>query len=255
MKVIFIFTLIYYSNYLNNDWGSTGHRVVGEIAEQNISSKTRKKIFDLLNGNSIAYVSTYADEIKSDPSFKNYNYWHYANLKLDQKYKTSQKNPMGDVYFGIKTSIDVLNDDTSSKKKKQFYLKLLIHLIGDLHQPLHLGKKEDRGGNDIKIKWFDKFSNLHRVWDSNMINYSRLSYSELANNLPAISDKVKKQITSAPIEKWIEETHLITNDIYNRLPREKNLGYKYYYENFNVIRLQLLKAGLRLAYTLDQIFK
>ena len=102
MKVIFIFTLIYYSNYLNNDWGSTGHRVVGEIAEQNISSKTRKKIFDLLNGNSIAYVSTYADEIKSDPSFKNYSYWHYANLKLNQKYKASQKNPKGDVYFGIK---------------------------------------------------------------------------------------------------------------------------------------------------------
>tara|TARA_B100000927_G_scaffold25952_2_gene19445 strand:- start:13048 stop:13815 length:768 start_codon:yes stop_codon:yes gene_type:complete len=255
MKLIIIFTLIFYSNYFNNDWGSTGHRVVGKIAEQNISNETRKKIFDLLDGNSIAYVSTYADEIKSNSTFKNYNNWHYANLKLHQKYKTSKKNPKGDVYFGIKKCIDILNDNTISKKEKQFYLKLLIHLIGDLHQPLHLGKKEDRGGNDIKIKWFDKFSNLHRVWDSNMINYSRLSYSELANNLPAVSDKVKKQIISAPIEKWFEETHNLTKYIYNKLPKDKILGYKYYHENFDIIRLQLLKAGLRLAYTLDQIFK
>ena len=91
MKLIIIFTLIFYSNYFNNDWGSTGHRVVGKIAEQNISNETRKKIFDLLDGNSIAYVSTYADEIKSNSTFKNYNNWHYANLKLHQKYKTSKK--------------------------------------------------------------------------------------------------------------------------------------------------------------------
>ena len=74
-------------------------------------------------------------------------------------------------------------------------MKLLVHFVGDLHQPLHLGKKEDKGGNDIDILWFGKKSNLHRLWDSDIIDSSKFSFSELSQNLPAISLK-KKKITS-----------------------------------------------------------
>ena len=134
-------------------------------------------------------------------------------------------------------------------------MKLLVHLVGDLHQPLHLGKKEDRGGNDIDILWFGKKTNLHRLWDSDIIDSSKFSFTELSHNLPIISLEKRKKITSSSIDSWIQETHALTKKIYMELSENKNLGYEYSYDNFEIIRCQLLKAGLRLAFILDDIFK
>ena len=237
------------------DWGAIGHRTVGEVAAQHISNKTQIEIEDLLEGASLVYNSTYADEIKSDDRYKAYNPWHYANMELNENYNSSTKNSKGDVVQAISKCIQVLKCKSASKDDKRFYLKLLVHFIGDLHQPLHLGKKSDRGGNDIKIKWFGKISNLHRIWDSDMIDSSKLSYTELAKNLPRLSTFQKLQFASSPISVWIDETHAITKMIYKDLSESNNIGYRYRYENFEIIRLQLLKAGLRLAYVLDDIFK
>jgi hypothetical protein len=256
MKVGFIVILgfLIHSDELI-DWGVIGHRTVGQVAAQHISKKTQIAMEDLLGGASLAYISTYADEIKSDDQYKAYNPWHYVNMELDENYDSSKKNSKGDIIHAIGKCIKVLKSKTASKKDNKFYLKLLIHFIGDLHQPLHLGKKSDKGGNDIKIKWFGKISNLHRLWDSDLIDSSKLSYTELSKNLPRLSQVQQKQIASSPISVWIEETHAITKNIYKDLPKNTNLGYRYRYENFETIRLQLLKAGLRLAYVLDDIFK
>ena len=255
-KFIFIYNFFLGYFLLNNiSWGKTGHRVVGEVASKYISKNTRTSIDKILEGQSLAHVSTYADEIKSDKKYSKYNAWHYANLNLYETYQSSYKNPNGDIVKAIKKSIEILKSKSTTKNEKQFYLKLLVHLIGDLHQPLHLGKKEDRGGNDIGILWFGKKSNLHRLWDSDIIDNSKLSFTELSQNLPTISLEKRKIITSSSIDSWIQETHVLTKKIYMELPENKNLGYKYSYENFEVIRYQLLKAGLRLAFILDDIFK
>ena len=256
MKATFVIILSFFiSSFKFLNWGAIGHRTVGEVAAQHISKKTKTEIEDLLQGASLAYISTYADEIKSDDRYKAFNSWHYANMKLDENYESSKKNSKGDIIKAIDKCIQVLKSKTASKQDNQFYLKLLVHFIGDLHQPLHLGMKEDLGGNKIQIKWFGKSSNLHRLWDSDMINSSQLSYTELANNLPALSEIQKQEIVSSPISIWIDETHAITNKIYKGLPKGRNLGYRYRYENFDTIRLQLLKAGIRLAFVLDDIFK
>tara|TARA_B100000886_G_scaffold309413_1_gene243571 strand:- start:777 stop:1553 length:777 start_codon:yes stop_codon:yes gene_type:complete len=256
LKLIFIYN--FFLGYsLTNDisWGKTGHRVVGEVASKYISKNTRTSLDKILGGQSLAYISTYADEIKSDKKYSKYNVWHYANLNLNETYRSSYKNPNGDVVKAIKTSIEILKSKSSTNNEKQFFLKLLVHFVGDLHQPLHLGKKEDRGGNDIDILWFGKKSNLHRLWDSDIIDSSKFSFTELSQNLPAISLEKRKKITSSSIDSWIQETHAFTQKIYMELPENKNLGYKYSYENFKIIRCQLLKAGLRLAFILDDIFK
>ena len=256
LKLIFIY--MFFSNYSSPNqfvWGKTGHRVVGEVASKYISENTRILIDEILEGESLAYVSNYADDIKSDKKYSKYSVWHYANLNLDDSYESSDKNPKGDVIMAIKSSIKILKSRSSTKKEKKFFLKLLVHFIGDLHQPLHLGRKEDKGGNNIEIFWFGKRSNLHRLWDSDMIDSSKFSFTELSQNLPMISCEKKNEIVSTPIEFWIEETHDVTREIYENLPENKNLGYKYSYDYFDVLRYQLLKAGLRLAFILDEIFK
>lgn len=252
MKPLF---LLLYLTSITSDWGATGHRVIGEVAAQHISKKTAKVIDDLLEGASLAYVSVFADDIKSDDRYQAFFSWHFANINIDEIYNSSSKNPKGDVVQAVKISVRKLKSKTTPRAEKQFYLKLLIHFIGDLHQPMHLAKKEDKGENKIKIKWFGKSSNLHRLWDSDMINSSQFSYSELAQNLPSITPKALEQMKSSSFSFWISETHELTKKVYQELPKKPNLGYKYQYDKFDLLRLQLLRAGVRLAALLEDFFK
>lgn len=252
MKPLF---LLLYLTSITFDWGATGHRVIGEVAAQHISKKTAKVIDDLLEGASLAYVSVFADDIKSDDRYQAFFSWHFANINIDENYNSSSKNPKGDVVQAVEICVRKLKSKTTPRAEKQFYLKLLVHFIGDLHQPMHLAKKEDKGGNKIKIKWFGKSSNLHRLWDSDMINSSQFSYTELAQNLPLITPKALEQMKSSSLSFWISETHELTKKVYQELPKKPNLGYKYQYDNFDLLRLQLLRAGVRLAALLEDIFK
>jgi hypothetical protein len=208
-----------------------------------------------LRGQSLAYVSNYADDIKSDSQYRSYSPWHYANLGLDETYEASSKNAKGDVVTAIQKCIAVLKDKEETNENKAFHLKLLVHFVGDIHQPMHLGRLEDKGGNDIEVKWFGKRSNLHRVWDSDVINSHQMSYMEMASNLPVLSKVQKRSIKEAPLKVWIEESHTLAKKIYTTLPEKKNLGYRYRYEYLDSLRMQLLKGGLRLAFILNEVFK
>lgn len=235
-------------------WGKNGHRVTGQIAEQYLTKRAKRKIDKILNGQSLAFVSTYADEIKSDRSYRKYSPWHYVNMELDETYEDSEKNPKGDLVTGITTCISVLKDKNSTKADKNFHLKMLVHFIGDLHQPMHIGRKEDKGGNDIQVRWFGRGTNLHSVWDSKMIDDYNMSYTDLANNVEALSRKQITQIAEGSVVDWVNEVHQITKDVYNSVEVGENLKYRYSYDHFGIVRQQLQKGGIRLAKILNDIF-
>ena len=197
---ILIFSFTYNFSTANNEpeWGATGHRTVGEIAEIHLSKKAKKEIDKLLNGQGLAFVSTFGDDIKSDDAYDKYYTWHFVNFPFDTKYKDSKKDKRGDIVMGIEHCIKVLKDPNTSQQDKAFFLKFLVHLIGDLHQPLHVGRGEDKGGNDIKLEWHRKKSNLHRVWDSQMIEFYNMSYSELVANSPLCRSPMHAKNTRWP---------------------------------------------------------
>ena len=179
--LVFIVLFSSFSLTASEDWGKTGHRTMGEIATKHLSKKAAKKISALLGGESLAFVSTYADEIRSDDAYRKYAPWHYVSFPFGARYEDTPKNKKGDIIVGIQNCIDVLKDATSSQKDKEFYLRMLVHFIGDLHMPLHVGLKEDRGGNSFKVKWFGKQTNLHSVWDTKIIEGYEMSYTELTS--------------------------------------------------------------------------
>ncbi len=235
-------------------WGSTGHRVVGEIANSYLKPKTKRAIKRLLGKESLALVSTFADEIKSDKRFNEFYSWHYINMPMDETYDASKRNPDGDLVSGIAYCMSVITDKKSSEADKVFYLKLLIHLIGDLHQPMHIGLAEDRGGNDFKVQWHYEDTNLHKVWDTEMIRTYGMSYSELANNSPALSKKQVKLIQEGFVIDWVNETHKLSKTVYNSAKPGENLRYRYSYLHFDTVRSQLQIAGIRLAKVLNDLF-
>jgi len=253
MNIFHVIIFLFLSNVNLTYWGPTGHRVVGQIAEQNITEKTRQEITKILDGESLAYIAFYADEIKSDRKYDKYYSWHFINFDLDKNYMDTPPSDKGDLYIAINKCIDVLKEDSSEKETKAFYLKLLVHFIGDLHQPLHLGQEEDRGANRISVKWFGSNTNLHSVWDSKMIDGYKMSYSEIAYNLQRTKENNSKEFQREDIIRWIDEIHNYTQEIYNSLD-DTNLGYEYQYNNFDTVKNMLSLGGYRLARVLDYIF-
>lgn len=236
------------------DWGSTGHRTTGVIAENYLTKKTKKHINNLLQGQSLALISTFGDDIKSDKKYNKFYTWHFVNFPFNTKYENSDKNSKGDVVTGINYCIKVLKNKNSTREDQVFYLKLLVHLIGDLHQPLHVGKAEDKGGNDIQVRWFNRGTNLHRLWDSDMIEHFNMSYTELAENANKLNKQQVSQIMQGSVLDWTYETQKLAIKTYSSAKIGEKLGYQYAYDHFSTVRSQLQKAGIRLAKVLNDIY-
>ncbi len=237
------------------DWGATGHRTVGAIAQEHLNKSVERKINQLLKGESLALVSTFGDDIKSDKRFKHLDPWHYINMPFDVNYEDSDKNPEGDIYIAINTCIDILKNKNSTEEDQVFHLKMLVHLMGDLHQPMHVGRVEDKGGNTIQLQWFKKGTNLHRVWDSELIDHFGMSYQELASNRSKMSKGQLKAWEQGTVADWLAETHKLTPAVYESVTVGQNLSYEYAYEHMGLVRVQLQKAGVRLAKILNEIYK
>ncbi len=237
-------------------WGQTGHRATGEIATKHLSKKAKKEIEMILQGKSLALVSTYGDEIKSDDKFREFGPWHYVNMEPGEEiYNSNTASPDGDLLMALRKCKEVLQNKNASREEKEFYLKMLVHFMGDLHQPFHVGKGEDKGGNDIQVRWFNEGSNIHRVWDSDMINSYQMSYTELAENTEDLTPHKIRQIASGDFESWVYESKALAEKAYASAEIGEKLGYRYMYDWFPVVREQLQKGGIRLAQVLNEIYK
>ncbi|MBP8823684.1 MAG: S1/P1 nuclease [Flavobacteriales bacterium] len=234
-------------------WGRTGHRVVGSIAQQHLSKKARKAVNRILGGESLAMASTWMDDIKSDRTYEALRDWHWVTIPDGSTYALAAKNPNGDAVETIDRMIAALQSDTLPPEREVVCLKVLVHLIGDLHQPLHVGKGDDKGGNDFQVRWFKQGSNLHRVWDSGMIDESQLSYSELARSLDRATRAQITQWSQGSAADWAQENVAFRTAIYPEAPGAE-LGYAYQYQHWPLVQQQLLKGGIRLAGVLNAVF-
>lgn len=251
---LLVFVLSYPLTVTADDWGKTGHRVVGEIAQKYLSEKTAMAVSDLLDGHTLAFVANFGDDIKSDRKYDEYGPWHYVNFPFGREYDSYPKSEEGDIIRGIETCVEVLKNEKSSREDKVFHLKMLIHFIGDLHQPLHVGMAEDRGGNQFQVQWFNKGTNLHSVWDEKIIDSYLMSYTEIASNADVLSQQQLREIQSGTVIDWMNDSRELCEDIYENTEVGERLWYPYMYRYVDPVRTQLQKGGIRLAVILNEIF-
>jgi hypothetical protein len=239
-----------------NDWGKTGHRIVGEIAERQLTDDVKEIIYDILDGESLSSVSTWADEMRSNPNWRPYDKWHYVNLPLDLEYPDVDV-PEENVVTIIQRCVSILKSPMADKEMKKFYLKYLVHLVGDLHQPMHTGRYEDYGGSKIPIKFkgrkgSDVNTNLHVLWDSNLIDDFKMSFTEWSNHL---ENKYRKfEVKQSNVLEWTFESHWWARDIYKNTPPNSYLSYDYVYKYQPVLEKRLYQAGVRLGNLINDIF-
>lgn len=246
-------------------WGPTGHDVTASIAEQHLTRKARRALNKLLEGKSIIYYSSWMDNIQNSPNWKGgydkTKTWHYANVDQGHTYQTMPKLEEGDVVAALTQLTYELkhNYDNLSDSIKVDYIKMIVHMVGDLHCPMHAGRKTDRGGNGKKVKWFGQPTNLHSIWDSKIVDSSRRwSYSEWTENLDRTSRRYRKSIMKGSYEEWFAETVEGAASIYNYVENLKdetpNLSYQFVYDFSPLLEDRLLTGGYRLACVLNYIF-
>lgn len=237
-------------------WGQTGHRITGAIAQQYLSPLSQAAVMDLLPDSSLAEASTYADEMRSAQTEfwqRTASPWHYVTVPEGKHYDDVGAPEEGDAFTALERFTATLKDADATREEKQLALRFLVHLIGDLHQPLHAGNGTDRGGNDVKVRFFWQNSNLHRVWDSQMLDQRDLSYTEwtrwLTDKISAAD--IREWATTDPAD-WIRESTQLRDTVY---PEDaNNMNYDYLHTHLPVAQRRLQMAGIRMAMYLNEVF-
>ena len=234
-------------------WGQLGHYVVGYLAQKQLKKSTLKKVNRVLDPMSLGRSGTWMDEIKSDRSYDYLYSWHYLTSEHGE-FNAAIQEKGGNAYEAINQLKAELKAGNLSPEQESQKLKMLIHIVEDIHQPLHVGTGDDKGGNDVKVEYFGKNSNLHSVWDTDLIEGWNMSYTEIGDELyrrlnPSMIDDYR----DSTVEDWLEEAVALRPLIY-KLPENKKLSYNYGYDTRDAVEERLLAASVRLAQILEDIY-
>lgn len=267
-------------------WGPTGHRVVAEIAQRHLTPAAQAKVSRLLEGRTLADVANWPDELRSEPRFDKYKPLHFATVKDGlASYRDAEKARCGDLVVAINaftaflrtnsretlyavkalsdksdgTGQGACNPQETEPLSPAMALSFLVHLMGDLHQPLHVGGT-DLGGNLVSVNWMDRWkTNLHSAWDDEMVDFERFDYTEYARFLDRASEADAKRWLTGDTISYADEAVAMRSKLYvfpdeTGKPEVHKISYKYVGAQRHRMREQLLKGGLRLAGVLNSIF-
>ena len=250
---LFLLSLIIVSGFA---YDATGHRIVADIAYKNLTPKAKSAVDKLLGKQGIVFESTWADEVRSDNQYKYSYQWHYQNLKdsmTNADLEKLMKNPTSEgehLFFAI----DQMKTRISKDKNDVEALKFLVHFMADFHQPMHLGRAADLGGNKTEVKWFGKTINMHSLWDSYMIESQGYTYSEYSNYL---QNKFEKQSTKLKQETLLQSLYAVygvRNKILYYNYADTN-NYHYTYLLSDSLDEMLYRGGIQLAKVLNELYK
>jgi hypothetical protein len=231
MKKLNILAVVFILPFIVLGWGKTGHRAIAQMGQDLLSAEVQNKITSLLGGSNMAMVANLADDVRSDAKYGYVSSWHYTNLEKglsrEQFDKIALTQDKGQMLFRVYSLAQTLHNrkhnvqhpDLLAEVSDTMLLKFLIHFTGDMHQPMHLGRPEDRGGNQVDVNWFDDQTSLHSLWDNKIITFETLSYTEWAqylsstNKLNPVKISSEEELKRAVVD-WAWEVYKLTNIVY-----------------------------------------
>ncbi|MDE5970590.1 MAG: S1/P1 nuclease [Muribaculaceae bacterium] len=236
-------------------WGQKGHDTTAYIAEKHLTPTTRAAVDSILEGRSMVYWANWLDNASHTPAYAYTKTWHYKNVDKGERYEEAQANPAGDAVVAIKHMLEVLSNPDQPFEEKQLAMKILVHVTGDLHMPLHMGHATDLGGNRITVKYFGRDQNLHSIWDSALPESAhKWGYTEWTEQIDRVSPDEAKALVAGSIDDWAKETISIADAVYDYFPAGTQVSYNdvAYWTPF--IEQQFLVGGLRLAHLLNTLY-
>lgn len=237
-------------------WGPKGHDVVATIAEAHLRPRARRAIDRALEGQSLLYWANWMDNASHSPDYAYTLTWHYKNLDKGETLESMPREERGDILTALECLIEGLTNGELSHDEEAVYLRMLIHLVGDLHCPMHTGHLSDLGGNRVSLYFFGERTNLHALWDSSLVEAAhRWSHTEWREQLDRLNRREAKAATEGEIDEWFMESHRLCQRIYEELPEGSHVSYDEVARYAPVIEEQLLRGGLRLARLLNEIYR
>ena len=232
-------------------WGKKGHGIVAEVAFSLLDSNIKDSVKKYLDTMSIEYASIWMDEMRSDPKYNYMKTWHYVDFEKGQQYTETKED---NIINALNKAIDNLEHrDALSNEAIKTNLLIVFHMVGDLHMPLHVGYAEDKGGNTIQVKYINNQTNLHRVWDTEIIESENITTNDCLAKLNMFSKTEIEGFEKINVENWINEPRSLLNNVYEF--KDNTIDQAYINKNKEIIEEQLAIAGVRLSAVLKKVFK
>lgn len=256
MKRLLILICAVAVNLTSFGWGQKGHDTVAYIAECNLAPEVYRKVVQALGNHSLVYYANWMDNASYTPEYRYTKTWHYANVDKGFTYETMPKNEKGDVVAAIDEIAAELKSGKLTPEQENINLRFLIHLVGDIHAPMHAGHSNDLGGNKIMVKFFGRNKKLHSIWDTDLVEFShKWSYTEWQQQLDRLCPpEDKAAIAVGRPADWLNESREIASGIYISTPAKTKVSFGYVAYYAPVIEKRLLAGGLRLAKLLNEIY-
>lgn len=265
-------------------WGANGHRIVAHICDLHLTDSAKKGVKEILGNEFIEEAANWPDYIKSESGWRFANEWHYTTVNEDKsisdiRKEYSEDTKINDALEAMDLMLAILKDDKDAteyleglmdKNKanalnnstKATALAFLVHLVGDIHQPLHVGKNKDQGGNKITVLFFDEKTNVHSVWDTHIIEHEKLSYTEFSRFINKLTPEEITALQEDAIDEWARESIVVREHIYDTLydytDRDSGLpefSWNYQHDNIPIVEERLVTAGVRLAGIINKLFE
>lgn len=235
-------------------WGGMGHRVIARVAVGRLSPAAKREVRRLLGRETLAKVSTWPDEVRRNrPATAP---WHYVNIPIyDSVYRPERVCASGCIIAALEAQEAILADRSRPQAERAEALKWVVHLVGDLHQPLHVGDRGDRGGNDVRIRYDNKPGNLHGLWDTGLLLATGQDEDELVT---MVERRLRRRgdlaaLTGGSVLEWAMESHAASREVvYGFLPASLSLDRRYLQQVQPLLEDRLLKGGVRLAALIER---
>ena len=226
-------------------WGRSGHRIIGHLAENQLNDKAKTEVKRILGDESLSDASTWVDDVLNDDRYKNLDNWHYAKKDIELPDNAVHQYD----HF-----VEVLKNKDASAKDRVLALRVIAHIVGDMHNPIHCAYMKDQAGHKVKMVWKHPHSktNLHKVWDTDMIKMRMLDDDHYAQQLESnLSNYDYKKWQNMDANVWVKESQTYLDQVYDF--KHSHIDKDYYNQNITIVDMRMTQAGVRLAYVLNQI--
>jgi hypothetical protein len=235
-------------------WGPPGHIIIGFAAAPLLCDAAAVQVEQLGGGESLARIGLWADDIRGEPQWRHAAPWHYVNIPDDGDPRQPSASSSGDVVAAIERFRREIANESLDKEDRAVALRFLVHFVGDLHQPLHVGRASDRGGNLIEVSYDDAATNLHAFWDSHVIRLSNRNIREYVAALASDVQILLEPERNKQVRDWVAQVFALREQIYDFDARTGRLDSGYLDKSVAIAESQLTLAAVHLANTLNEAF-
>lgn len=237
-------------------WGPSAHRIAAEVMEDALCASARAEVDAIARDMPLADLVLWPDRIRDTATWAHTRDWHYMNIADDVPVERDTRPESGRILAAIHDHLELLPRGRADPERRQQALAFVLHLVVDLHQPLHVGRAADRGGNSIRLRFDGRETNLHQLWDSGLLRSAGLRPGEHARVLRALAAAGGAHWTQGTLEDWADESRRLRPWVYDFDTRRQvpTVSRRYAEAGRQLTALRLAQAGVRSAHVLNRLW-